>query len=750
VLPEVEVVGVTPVLGTDIPLNQVPSDVQTLTAPELEEFHPLSLTDSLNNNVGGLSLSDTEGNPFQTDIEFHGYTASPVLGTPEGLAVYQNGTRINDPFGDVVYWDYVPLFAIEKLQLIPGSNPVFGLNALGGAITMQMKNGFDFQGLSTDLSAGSFDREQAIAQYGVTKGDVGFYTGLMYAYDGGWRQYSESEVLQSFSDVEVRKDKLDLGLSLTFASNHLTGNAATPEQMLEIDRGAAFAIPDNENDHLMFLQGRGNYLINSALSLQGTAYFRNSEEYTLNGAASGFGPCQQPGDNPKQLCNNPGPGEEPLQFFSGPPIPANVPGAAGIYPIDDTKTNAYGGSLQTTLHNDLFGLKNVFILGSSIDAGETRFVLENQLGTLVYLDPTGTTTVPNGLMIGGPAFNVQVEADNQYYGIYGSDTLSLTPALSANVAARFNIADLQLTDLLGTGLGGNDQYTHFNPSGGLTYQVNDGLNLFGNYSVSNRIPTPAELNCANPLLPCRFPLSFVADPPLQQVVANTIEIGARGKAATPVGGNNLSIQWSADLYRAENNNDISFITAGPLLYSGFFANVGTTQRLGADASFKARWGKFDFRFNYGFVLPTFESNLVLPSPFNPGANPAGNIFVKPGDRLPEIPLHTAKVNLSYHITDAWSADLEVVGVSDVYLEGDQANLNKPVPGYVVFNAETEYKITPHLALYLQLQNITDNKYATFGIYGDPTGNGAFPQFTNTRFLTPAQPFGVWGGIRAQL
>jgi outer membrane receptor protein involved in Fe transport len=749
VLPPVEVVGVTPVLGTNVPIDQVPSNVQTLSAPQLENFHPWSLPEALQNNLGSVSLSDTEGNPFQLNLDFHGYTASPVLGTPQGLAIYQNGTRINEPFGDVVYWDFVPLFAIEKLQLIPGSNPVFGLNALGGAITLQMKTGFDLHGLQTDLSAASFDRQQAIVQYGVEKGDVAFYTGLMAANDGGWRDFSTSQVFQSYSDIEVRKGDLDLGASFTFANNYLAGNAANPEQQLEISRAAAFAIPDTAHDHLVFLQGRGSYQVNSGLSFQGTAYFRNSEVYVLNGAASGFGACEEPGHDPAQLCNNPGPGEQPLRQFRGPPLPAST-GGTGIIPVEDTQNTGYGGSLQTTFRNTLFGLKNIAILGASIDDGESRFTSATELGTLVYLDPTGTTTIPDGLLVGGPAFNVQVNAENRYYEIYGNDTLSLTPALSTTLAARLNIADVQLTDLLGTSLSSSNRYSHFNPSAGLTYQVNDGLNIYGNYSVSNRVPTPAELSCANPGLPCRFPLAFVSDPPLQQVVAHTVEIGARGRAAERVGGDRLTLDWSADVYGARNENDIIFITTGPLLGSGFFANAGTTQRLGADASVKARWRKFEFLASYGLVLPTFESNLLLPSPFNPGASAGGFIAVKPGDRLPQIPLNSAKVELRYHFAPAWSADFEAIVASNVYLQGDQANVQKPVPGYVVFNAEAEYDLSPHVEFYAQLQNLTNNKYATFGIFGDPTGNGAFPQFTNPRFLTPAQPFGFWIGIRTTL
>ncbi len=659
-LPTVEVVGVTPVLGTNLPLNQVPSNVQTVTAPQLENYHPWSLPEALQNNLGSVSLSDTEGNAFETDLDFHGYTASPVLGTPQGLAIYQNGTRINEPFGDVVYWDFVPLFAIEKLQLIPGSNPVFGLNALGGAVTLQMKNGFDFQGFSTDLSAGSFDRQQGIAQFGIEKDGVAFYTGLMGANDGGWRYYSASQVFQSYSDLEVRKGSLDLGASFTFANNYLTANGATPEEMLDLNRRAAVAIPDTSHDHIAFLQTRGNYDINSALSVQGTAYFRKSEEYVLNGEASGFGPCQQPGDNPNQLCNNPGPGEEPLRFFQDGPIPARI-GGTGTIGVIDTQTTGYGGSLQTTLKDTLFGLKNIAILGTSIDYGNSHFTSMTELGNLVYLapisPPTGTTTTSDGLWVGGFPFNILIDANNRYYGVYGDDTLSLTPALSATFAARLNIADVQLIDLYGNSLNGSDRYTHLNPSAGLAWQVNPGLNLYGNYSVSNRVPTPAELGCANPVLPCRFPLGFVSDPPLQQVVTHTIELGGRGHTVSLLAGALLTLDWSADVYGAKNENDIIYVTTGPLLGAGYFANAGQTQRVGTDVSLKAQWRKLDCKISYGLVKATFQSNLMFPNQFNPGANPDGFITVRPGARLPDIPVNSAKLDIRYHFTDYFSTDV---------------------------------------------------------------------------------------------
>jgi iron complex outermembrane receptor protein len=114
----------------------------------------------MSRGLPGLALGDQTGNEFQRDINYRGFTASPVIGTPQGLAVYQNGVRVNEVFGDVVNWDFIPETAINRMTLMP-SNPVYGLNALGGALSIDMKNGFTYQGTETELRGGSFARRSA-------------------------------------------------------------------------------------------------------------------------------------------------------------------------------------------------------------------------------------------------------------------------------------------------------------------------------------------------------------------------------------------------------------------------------------------------------------------------------------------------------------------------------------------------------------------------------------------------------------
>jgi outer membrane cobalamin receptor len=147
----VTVVGTSPVPGSYIDADKLPSTTRTLSSEDVSRSGTPNLTRALNDQLGSVSINDDLDDPFQPDILFRGFEASPVLGTPQGLAVYQNGVRINEAFGDTVNWDLFPDIAIDRVDVM-SSNPVYGLNALGGAVVLTMKNGFTYQGGEAELS----------------------------------------------------------------------------------------------------------------------------------------------------------------------------------------------------------------------------------------------------------------------------------------------------------------------------------------------------------------------------------------------------------------------------------------------------------------------------------------------------------------------------------------------------------------------------------------------------------------------
>lgn len=708
------------------------SDARAVEPDAVNMSGTLTVAQSLNENVPSVFLSDTESNPFQADIYYRGFNASAVLGSAEGLAVYQNGDRINEAFGDTVLWDVVPLFAVSRIEVLPGSDPVLGLNALGGAVALDMKTGFDWQGEEAGVEGGSFGRAKLEAQFARQWGDGALYVGASAMHDDGWRRASPSNVVQTYADWSQHVGRGSAGLSVSFAADKLAENAAVPVQDGET---AAFSTPDAAYDRVVFLQGRGGYDAGQGLSLHGDAFLRATHIETLNGQASGFAPCASA---PATLCSD----DAPLSTLQNSAVPASRIGN-GTIGIGTTDTILYGVTAQLDWSGQLLGFDNDATFGATFDRAPTDFDSTTDLGVLA-LQLGGMSVASDKLALGGAQFNIRLRTMNTDTGVYGENTLAITPAVSLKLAGRFNFDTIALTDRFGTSLNGSHSYAGFNPSAKLSWQMGAGAGVYAEIGQSSRTPTAAELSCANSNQPCLFPLGFISDPGLQQVTARTIELGAKGN----FDASGISFDWLAALYDTRNANDIVFVSAGPFIGSGFFTNVGDTDRRGAEAGLKAAWRDFDASLNYGFVNATFRTAFAELSRNNPRANADGLIFVKPGDALPNVPRNTFNLALGWQALTSLHLKIEMVGASTQFLRGDEANLDSPLSGYAVFNAEAEYRLTDIVTLSIEGENIFDRRYATFGLYGDPTANGALAQFTNPRLTVPGQPFGVWGGVKA--
>src|SRR5262249_45370354 len=95
-LPPIDVIGTTPLSTspgaggpidiTRIDRDKVPANTQTLTTQDFDHARSNSVPDSLLQRVPSVFNNDTAGNPFQPDVQFRGFVASPTVGTPQGLA----------------------------------------------------------------------------------------------------------------------------------------------------------------------------------------------------------------------------------------------------------------------------------------------------------------------------------------------------------------------------------------------------------------------------------------------------------------------------------------------------------------------------------------------------------------------------------------------------------------------------------------------------------------------------------------
>ena len=286
-----EVVVVAP-YGTAVDPALVPANAQRAIAEQLQRSQSLDLTDFLNRQFSSVSINHAQNNPLQPDFNFRGFTASPLLGLPQGLSVYQNGVRINDPFGDTINWDLIPVSAIDSVQMLAGAQPVFGLNTLGGVLSMQMKNGFRYQGTQAEVYDGSFGRRGGSVQAGGNDGRWGFYGDADYFQEDGWREDSKSEAMRLYGAVSLHESDWTADLSAAYANTELRGNGTAPVELLAIDRSAVFTHPDvTENEHTQLIL-EASRDISAASRISGNVFYRRLDTDTFNGDGTVFEECE--------------------------------------------------------------------------------------------------------------------------------------------------------------------------------------------------------------------------------------------------------------------------------------------------------------------------------------------------------------------------------------------------------------------------------------------------------------------------
>jgi iron complex outermembrane receptor protein len=742
---QIEVIGVAPLPGSGIDPDKMPSNTQTLGAADLTREGDASLTRAINNKLGSASINDDLDDPFQPDIWYRGFVASPVLGTSEGLAVYQNGVRINEAFGDTVNWDLFPDFAINRLNVV-GSNPVFGLNALGGAVVVEMKNGFNYQGGEVELSGGSFGRRSLSMQYGQQEGDFAAYIAGRVLNEDGWRDFSPDSVQQLYADLAARGDRASFDISFTGANNLLQGQGASPVQELAINRSLVFTSPQSFRNQLDFVTLNGAYDATDALTVQSNFYYREFRQTVANGNTTDDVPCE----DGSGLCDGDG---NPVLGANGVQIPDISKG--GTIPIGEndgnsTRTISLGGTLQATYKGAIFGRENHFVAGASIDHATTDYQAFSQLGTVSPQLVIGSS----GFFVDepdGPSGPINLNTTNNDYGLYFTDTFNLTPELAITASGRYNLAQVHLYDRLGTDLNGNARYSRFNPAIGAAYKLMPNLTVYGGYSEANRAPTAGELACSNPEKPCILPAFLGSDPPnLQQVVAHNYEIGLRGSLGleTMLPGR---FTWSAGLFRTDLDNDIISVTTPLNINEGFFRNVGADRRQGIETGLGYKDESWSVFANYSLIDATYQSSFQVSSG-SPAADENGNIQVHSGDHIPGIPQHRFKFGADYRVTPSWVVGGTLNYVSEQYYSNDQSNQEPQLPGHVVVNLHTTYEVIKDLTVFVELDNAFDAHYSTFGIFGDPTGINAPGIPTNgvgvdPRFQSPAPPIAAFGGVR---
>jgi len=753
---QVLVIGTSPLLGLGVDPDKIAANVRVFNSGDLRRGGSSNYLRTLEEGAGSLSLVHAQNNPFQPNIVFRGFEASPLNGVAQGMAVYVNGVRFNQMFGDTVNWDLLPDIAVDQMNL-EGLNAVFGLNGLGGSLSVQMKNGFTYQGGELEMQGGFFGRAQGAFQYGYTDGTFAAYIGGSGLTESGWRDHSPSDLRQIYGDLGWRGERAEVHVNFTGADNDLTGNGTTPVELLAVDRTAVFTHPDNTRNKYFKFGVSGNYTVSDTTMLQATAYYGDFKQRTLNGDAAEAEACE---DEDDELCTEDGetligadgdeipnfvtngPYEEFEDLFDDPEFDEGGPYA--FINRTSTRTKSYGTSLQLTNTASVMGLGNHFVAGASFDRGETDFRASTEIGALTlnrgFTGPTFLINMPDGSIA-----PVHVKTSNNYYGLYFNDILDITPKMSLTLSGRYNRAETKLRDQIGVALNGDHSYDRFNPGAGLTYKLTPNVTSYVRYSETNRVPTPAELSCADPTAPCSLTNFFVSDPPLKQVISRSVEAGVRGNL---MAFDDTKVTWNLGIFNTDNENDITFVPA-TIIGRAYFLNIGDTRRRGVEAGLGAQTGRWSAFADYTYIDATFRSPVTIGSPENPSADANGNINILRGHKLPGIAPHTFKFGAAYDVTPAWTVAFDGRAVTGQHLFGDENNANPKVPGYVVVNANTSYRINRNFEVFAMVQNLFDRNYETFGTFSatDEVPLIQAPNAANPRALSAAPPIALYGGVR---
>ena len=799
---EIIVIGVVPG-GAGIDRNKLPYPVQTADAAAIQQADNASLADFLRRGFGSVSLNDAQNNPLQPDLQYRGFTASPLLGLAQGLSVYQNGARINEPLGDSVNWDLMPQSAIAGVTLTGGTNPLFGLNSLGGSLGIRMKNGFDFEGSQLGVRAGSFGRTTAFLETGGNSYDgtegFAYYLNIESFDEDGWRDQSASEALNAYASVGWRGERGSINADLQSGDSNLRGNGAAPVELLALDRADVFTAPDiTENDLLMAAVDFAFELGNEQ-TFSGNLFNRRNTTDAFNGDGSEFGVCsfggiptlieeledddlEELGLDDDDLCDDQFASAEALEDYLnslGSDDEFNLEDftddLSGTGRLSDEAINnisrrtqrSRGIDLQWRNNAALAGLENQLIIGAAYYRGLSSFdsVLE-----LSELDPITRVTTGLGTGTFVDAEATSVETATRSTSLYVTNTTQLTDTLALTLSARANDTDVRLQDRSGVRpeLNGEHRFLRVNPAAGLTWQATAETALYASYSESSRAPTPIELACNEGVFEvaqrfaiergedpddidfeCRLPNAFLADPPLEQVVAKNIELGARGTLALPLAALG-SLRYEVGLFNTTNRDDILFQTTGRS--TGLFANVDKTRRRGFEGKILGNQGALSWMVAYSHIEATFEADFNALSPNHDFADGEGEISISKGDSIPGIPEQQFKLVADYALTSRWQLGVDLLANSGQVLRGDESNQLARTAGYAVVNLRTRYSYSDTVELYARVDNLLDRDYETFGLLGEEPGEIDVPliaDMTIPRFLGAGQPRAAFVGLRVR-
>jgi len=643
------------------------------------------LPDALAGQIPGLSLSDEQGNSYQPDLSLRGFQATSVTGVPQGVSVFLDGVRVNEPTAEEINFDLLPTEDLETIEVVPGPSALFGRNTLAGAINLVTRRGKEGASAFAEVSAGSAGLQKYRALLSGRKGPVDFYVSGTETEEDGWRDASGARLAKGFGKLGFRDGGTDLTLSYQHVDNRISQAGPLPASELARDRAANYTAGD-------FFAPRLDQL---ALNLRRDL----GERFVFS--ANGFG----------RLLH--------VEQFNVNLLAAN----SRLF----SRTASAGGTLQLDRTAPLFGRWNLLTFGLEYAHSDVEVSVFNEpdLDTRVHdrQDTVGAYLQDTFQLARG--------------ALRQGDEVVLTGAMRWDFI-RHRIADQSPERPGRQDASGVPAFRRLDPLIGLNYNLSRDHGVYLSWSQGFRAPALLELTCAGPAAICPgLQAGTAPDPPLKPVRATNYEIGFRTRPAAWVSG-----QVSA--YRTDVLDDI--FSVSPAGTTGvYFQNIGRTRRQGIEASVRGKpAGWLGAWVTYALTEASFEEDVTLATP-RPTSECSGASCierVRAGSEFPLVPLHRAGAGLELHPYSWLSLSLSGTFVGAQRLRGDEENVAAKLDPYVSLDGGVRASAAGFVA-WIRFSNLLDSRYSTFGTFAP---NPKQPGTPVEPFLTPGRPFQVFAGV----
>jgi len=638
----------------------------------------------------GVSMFDDQGARLQPEIDLRGFIVSPVIGQPQGVGVFVDGVRVNEPDAQEVNFDLVPMDAVTRAELVRGPNTLYGKNSLAGSLLLFTDRGEQPAQFSGEFEGGGFGYYGARVAGGGKVGGLDMYVMGRFSNETGWRDSTQATTRQVFASFGHKGDSSDIAFTVLYGHDKILEAGSLPESWVNFNPKLNYTPGDFFAPDLWHLTLRGDHHLGRG-TIRGNVFYRQLDYEQYNG-------------------NVP---------------PPNTDGLVNNY--------SFGGTVEWTMPFKMGSKGGALTVGA--EASRNNIAYKFYAVSSPGVPSDSADLADEGCELGtGLCTNIKVNETDA--AVYGQGIFELSPSVSLTAAVRYDYVHLPIEDLIDPENNGTTTFNQVSPRLGVNFRISDDVKAYAAFNSGFRAPAPLELSCASADAPCALPFALGADPPLKPVRVYDYEGGVD---YDPTPRSNLDVVgfWS-DVY-----DDILFVQ--PTATLGFFQNVSHTRRAGVEISgaigLPAGLRVYG---SYGYIASTYQTTVQLASALD-DAPPA-----KPGDQFPNSPRNRGTLGLSEtHAFKKWLIDgaLEAQAYSGQYLRGDEANAQPQIPGYVVANLRFAVTFT-HVALRAYITNLFDKTYQNFGVYaennlGAPPGSaqpsGGGDESPVERFLTPGQP-----------